>query len=251
MKLRHFGAVAVAALLGLASLAPAFASGIWINSEPPSTSPGTAPATVQTTGGQTIPASGCIPMDTGNTQGINPATMCVSPNQLTGFVGATAFTQLKYLTFPVGSVAYGSLGTNTTPVSGTIYYAQLNLPVGITISKIGCMNGGTAATDKLIYALYNSAGTLVANTSLSGVTATGTDQFQEIALATNYAAVPGLYFVAWQDNGTTTRFRTAATATYVTQITGSQTGTFATLPSITSVATTFTADVGPFCYVSS
>jgi len=248
-KLRHLAAALVAALAF--SALPAMAAGLWPDL-PASSSPGTpfdstAPSTAAT---QDIPAAGCIPVDTGNSQGIAPATMCVSPNQLVGYVGSTALSQLKYTTFPIGSVAYGSLGTNTTPVSGTIYYAQLNLPVGLTITKIGCMNGGTASTNNLVYGLYDSSGTLVANTALAGVTATGTDAFQEIATTASYVAVPGVYYVAWQTNGTTTRFRTAAASTYITMATGSVTGTFGTLASITP-PTSFTADKGPFCYVSS
>jgi len=175
--------------------------------------------------------------------------MCVSPSQLLGYQNILA-PRLKITTIPIGSVAYGSLGTNTTPVAGTIYYSQVNLPA-MTVTNIGCMNGGTAATDKLIYGLYNASGTLVANTALTGVVASGTDAFQEIALTATYAAVPGEYFIAWQTNGTTTRFRTVATLTYIEGIAGSQTGgTFGTLGAITSVATGITADKGPICYVN-
>lgn len=239
---------ALGLVLGLVS--GGMASGMFQNL-PASTSAGTLPATGGTTGGQAIGADDAIPLDTGNTQGINPATMVVSPSQLAGFVGGLGWTQLKYTSIPIGGVAYGSLGTNTTPVAGTIYYAQLNLPVGLTITNIGCMNGGTAATDKLIYGLYSSAGALLASTALAGVVASGTDAFQEIPLTATYAAVPGQYFVAWQTNGNTTRFRTVATLTYVSWIEGSQTGgTFGTLGAITTPATGITADKGPICYVN-
>lgn len=255
MKLRHLAAVLMAATLVTATslvipTPEGWASGFWPNL-PAATSPGTAPTTEapSTATGQTIGANDCIPMDTGNASGINPSTMCVSPSQIVGYVGNTGQSLLKYTNIPIGSVAYGSLGTNTTPVAGTIYYSQLNLMAAITITNIGCLNGGTVGTDKAIYALYNSSGTLVANTALAGVTTSGTDAFQEIALTATYAAVPGTYFVAWQTNGTTTRFRTIAASTYISWATGSQTGTFATLAAITP-PTSFTADKGPICYVN-
>lgn len=245
MKLRHLAVALVAALL---LSGPALAVGLF-EGLPNSTSPGTAPSSGNADAtGQDINDDACIPMDTGNGQGIVPTTMCVSPSQLSGYVGDKAATQLAYTTFPIGSVAYGSLGTNTTPVAGTVYVAQLNIPVGITIDTIGCLNGGTVGTDKAIYSLYDSTGALIANTALAGVTTSGTDAFQEIALTASEILVPGVYYVGWQTNGTTTRFRTAAASTYITMATGSATGTFGTLPAIT-VPTAFVADKGPFCYV--
>jgi hypothetical protein len=250
MKLtRLLMAGAVAAALSLAPIV-ALAGGQFPGF-PNSTSPGTVSTNGATSGGAAIPTAGCVPMDTGASSGL-PQTLCVSPNQLAtyGARGGALWPVLKVTSIPIGSVAYGSLGTNTTPVAGTIYYTQINLPA-MTVTNIGCMNGGTAATDKLIYGLYNSSGTLVANTALTGVVASGTDAFQEIALAAAYTAAAGEYFVAWQTNGTTTRFRTIATATYIDMIAGSQTGgTFGTLGSITSVATGITADKGPICYVN-
>lgn len=201
--------------------------------------------------GTTVPQQGCVPTDVygpevTDSQGVNPATVCLTPGQIAGQSGGNASG--KYSNIPIGSVAYGSLGTETTPVSGTIYWSSIQIPVDGTATAIACMNGGTAATDELIYGLYNSAGTLVANTALAGVTATGTDVFQSIDLTADYEIKAGLYWVAWQTNGTTTRFRTVATATYINLLSDSDTGTFGTLTALT-VPTTFTADVAPICYV--
>lgn len=250
MKLRLLGVALVAALPF--SALPALASGLFPQL-PASTSPGTAPANAidqATSPGADITGQECIPADTGLTNGQNPATECISPSQLMNW----ATPHNIYSTIPIGSVAYGSLGTNTTPVAGTVYFMQLWIPTATTIGHIACMNGGTASTDKLLYSLYNSAGTLVANTSTSGTTATGTDSFQSLALtnptATTYDAVAGKYWVGWQTNGTTTRFRTVAASTYIDAYTGSATGTFGTLPAITPT-TSITADKGPICYVTS
>lgn len=245
MKLSRF---LLAGALAVGLVTAAYASGMFPGF-PASTSAGTAPANAGTGTGTTIVGNESIPADTALSGGRSPQTMLISPSQIANYVGGLQ-PRIKYTTFPIGSVAYGSLGTNTTPVSGTIYYSQLNLPQSMTITNIGCMNGGTAATDKLIYALYDSTGALLKSTALTGTVASGTDSFQSLALTATYAATRGEYFIGWQTNGTTTRFRTAATLTYIDVITGSQTGVFATLPAITSVASTFTADVGPFCFVS-
>lgn len=248
MKLRTL--IAAISLLALPSVA--FASGLWPDL-PASTSPGTAPTTTAptTATGAVIPTAGCIPMSTGFASGINPSDMCVSPNQLAtyGAPGGALFPVLKVTNIPIGSVAYGSLGTNTTPVAGTIYFTQINLPA-MTVTNIGCLNGGTAATDKLIYGLYNSAGTLVANTALAGVLAANADTFQQIALTATYTAVAGQYYIGWQTNGTTTRVRTIAASTFIQMLTTSQTGTFGTMAAIGTIPTTVTADVGPICYVN-
>src|SRR5882672_10631776 len=126
-------------LAALIAALPSFAlaSGLWPNL-PASTSPGTAPVTEapSTATGQAIGANDCIPMTTGNASGVNPSDMCVSPNQLAtyGMQGGALLPVLKVTNIPIGAVAYGSLGTNTTPVSGTIYYTQMNLP-GMTVTN--------------------------------------------------------------------------------------------------------------------
>lgn len=224
-----------AALLAVLS-APAFAAGMF--SQYPAATSGN------------ITATGCIPMDVygpnaANSQGVNPATVCVSPDEIMNY-GLTV--KNKYSVVPVGSVAYGSFGTSTTPVAGTQYWANLDIPVSKTLTGIGCLNGATAATDLLIYGLWNSSGVLIANTALAGVVAASADTFQQIAFTATKAVTPGRYFIGWQTNGTTTRFRTIAASTFIDVVTASDTGSFATLETLT-VPTTFTADKGPICYV--
>jgi hypothetical protein len=217
---------------------------------PAATSPGTVSVGAPTTGGGPITPGGCIPMDTGNVSGINPATMCVSPSQLDLWGSGV---QLSYSTAQVpGSVPLASLGNDTTPVSGTIYLAQLILPVNFTITNIACLNGSAAATDKYVYGLYNQAtGALLASTALAGVTASGANAFQAvIPLTAPYAAAAGSYLVALQANGTTTRFRTITAAAQPGWIEASQTGVFGTLPTLSPVPSTFTANVGPICFVN-
>lgn len=151
-------------------------------------------------------------------------------------------------TIPVGGVAYGSLGTNTTPVAGTIYWAEVEIPQLASLTGVGFLNGGTVGTDAAIVALYDNDGTLVANSALAGVTTSGTDAFQQVAFTAAYQAKKGRYFIAVQFNGTTTRFRTITASTYINTRTDSDTGVFGTLTALT-VPSTFTADVGPIAYV--
>jgi hypothetical protein len=184
-------------------------------------------------------------MDTGNPNGVNPATVCVSPSQLSSYAGV----QLSYSTAAVpATVPLASLGNDTTPVAGTIYIAQINLPA-FTVTNISCLNGSVASTNNLVYGLYNASGNLVASTALAGVVAANANVFQTvIPLTSPYAAAAGQYFIAYQTNGTTTRFRTI-TVNGAGDLTASYTGAFGTLPAITP-PTGFTANVGPICFVN-
>lgn len=232
MRLRALLAAALVAAASFASL-PSQASGLF---------PGFPAASTPLTGNETIPA------DT-NLTGGQTATELVTAGQIADY-GVSLVSTNVYSSIPIGSVAYGSLGTNTTPVAGTIYWTNINIPTTFSVGHIACMNGGTAATDKLLYGLYNSSGTLVANTATAGTVASGTDAFQSLATTATYSAAPGHYWIGWQTNGTTTRFRTVATATYITVLSASATGAFGTLTALT-VPTSFTADKAPICYVAS
>ncbi len=247
MKRNLLRAIAFAAALAVPAVALAAGN---FTGFPASSAAGTPSTNAPATGGGPITSGGCIPMDTGNPSGINPATQCVSPSQLTNYVNGV---QLSYATAAVpNTVTLATLGNDTTPVSGTIYLAQINIPVGFVVTNISCLNGSAAATDKYVYGLYNgSNGALIASTALAGVTAANTNVFQTvIPLTAPYTAAltNGIYYIALQTNGTTTRFRTI-TANGANDLTKSQTGVFGTLPQIT-LPTTFTVNVGPICFVN-
>lgn len=234
-------AAAMALLTG-----PAFASGLWPGL-PNSTSPGATSTGGSSTGGGPITAGSCIPMDTGNASGINPATQCVTPSQLSNY---SSGVKLSYSTISVpNTVSLTNTGTDTTPVAGTIYSAQINIPVAFTITNVACLNGSAASTDTLIYGVYDANGTLVKSTSLSGVTASGTNAFQQIALTAPYSAAAGTYFIGYQASGTTTRFHTIS-ANGAGLAVSSQTGVAGTMATLSPVPSTFTAGVGPICYVN-
>jgi hypothetical protein len=156
----------------------------------------------------------------------------------------------RFSTVPIGFTAYGSFGTNTTLVAGTIYWAEVFIPRNVTLTGIGVLNGATVGTDKWIVGLYGSAGgAVLANSALAGATASGADAFQELAFTATYAAVgPARYWIAFQSNGTTAKIRTIAVNTFVDVLTDSDTGSFGILTALTA-PTTFTADLGPIAYV--
>jgi hypothetical protein len=164
--------------------------------------------------------------------------------------GMSLTGRTKYSTVPIGFTAYGSFGTNTTLVAGTIYWAEIFVPRNVTLTGVGVLNGATVGTDKWIVGLYASAGgAVLANSALAGTSSSGADAFQEIAFTATYAAVgPARYWIAFQSNGTTDKIRTIAANTFVDTLTKSATGSFGTLSSLT-VPTTFTADAGPIAYV--
>lgn len=157
---------------------------------------------------------------------------------------ASAGFRSAFATVPIGSVAYGSMGTNTTMVAGTILWAEVYFPQDVTITGIKVLNGATVGTDKGIVALYGNNGDLRANSALAGATTAGANALQSYAFTTPYAAVRGRHWLAYQSNGTTDTIRTVAASTFIDVLTTSATGAFGTLTQLT-VPTTFTADKGP------
>jgi hypothetical protein len=156
----------------------------------------------------------------------------------------------RFSTVPIGSVAYGSFGTNTTMVAGTHYRAEIFINRRVTLAGIAILNGATVGTDKGIAYLYDSNGALVASSALAGATTSGANAFQTYAFTANVTVDPGQYFIAYQSNGTTDTIRTTAASTFIDVMTGSATGTFGTPLNFTP-PTTFTADKGPVAYAYS
>ncbi len=120
----------------------------------------------------------------------------------------------------------------------------------MTVTNINVLQGATLGTDSWIAILYNSAGTKLATSSLSGV-ATGTNNtFKTFALTAPIAIQgPGRYFVGVQSNGNTDKFRLIPTGTFIDILSALTTGTFATVPNIT-VPTTFTTVQAPIVYLN-
>jgi hypothetical protein len=148
---------------------------------------------------------------------------------------------------PIGSVAYGSLGTNTTDVNNQMWITSITLPKTGLITGIQVLQGGTATTDTITAALYDGGGNLIAAGAAAGVALSGANTFLNIPF-TSAALVtgPARYFIAVTGNGTAAgAIRTIATATYTNVVATTQSSTFGTFPAISPVPTTFTANDAP------
>lgn len=158
---------------------------------------------------------------------------------------------------PIGPVALASIGTNTTGVI-QLWLSEIFIPVNRDVTKIGFLQGGTAAVDKALCCIYSSAGKLVASAALAGVTLSGANTFQEqaIALDGSGAAItsvsllgPSQYYIGVQLNGTAAGDIQTVPAPYLLCAGVAAAGSFGTLPASITVPTTFTAANGPICYV--
>ncbi|SRR6266568_4695059 len=148
----------------------------------------------------------------------------------------------------IGSVAYGSLGTDGVHVAGTIYVAEVFWPFTKVCTGVAILNGSTVGTDSMIVGLYGSAGgNILSNSALAGTLTVGANAFQEIPFTALRTLPGGRYWIAMQSNGTTDKTRKIAANTFL-NLTKSFTGSFGTLTALT-VPTNTTADVGPIAYV--
>jgi hypothetical protein len=163
--------------------------------------------------------------------------------------GIVATTPAKISNIPLGGVALASIGTDGASVAGTVYYSEIFIPANKTVTSIALLNGTTVGTDKVIYGLYSSTGTLLANTDLAGTLGAGADTFQAVALTTPYAAVgPARYWLALQVEGTTHQNQRIAASAYLNYA-GKVAGTFGTLPATITPPTSTAANEGPIGFV--
>jgi hypothetical protein len=155
-----------------------------------------------------------------------------------------------YTAWGTFTAPYALATSAVTDVAGKIWFSQLYVGNNATLTGACILNGATVGTDKWILGLYDSSGALIANTNLSGTTTSGTSTHQCIAFTATVRVVgPQTYYIAVQGNGTTDKFQAYAAGAAPTNYgTGSQTGTFGTLASITPT-TSFTAANGPLMLV--
>lgn len=152
---------------------------------------------------------------------------------------------------PIGSVAYASVGTNTTDIAGQLWITEIFVPYNFVVSSIGFLQGGTATTDNTLVALFDSGGNLLATSNLSGAVLSGANTFQEQALtAVVQLYGPAKYYIAVQGNGTAAgAIQTIPTSTFVGVMTKVLSGAFGTVPANIVVPTTFAAGSGPIVYL--
>ncbi len=167
----------------------------------------------------------------------------------------TRYCVVPTATFPMFTTAGTTYiyGNNTTPVSGTQYFGNIEIPRTIPlVTGLSLENGTVASTDKYIFTIYRADGTVLYNTPVAGTTATGTASYQDIALAAPIMLPgPERYWLGVQTNGNTTRFSTVPvlTAQGSSNFTGllgsSFTGTFATVANLPSIPTSLWPTAAP------
>jgi flagellar capping protein FliD len=143
-------------------------------------------------------------------------------------------------------------GTDTTPANGTQFVTSIFLPVNFTVTNITYLIGSVGGTDKVYAVLYDAAGAVLANTSLTsgGATVGTAANTQTLALTATYAAKgPRLIYVGISMNGNTARLRTVPAFTSFGLWGNSVAQTHGTVAAITPV-TTFTADKAPIVFLS-
>lgn len=148
----------------------------------------------------------------------------------------------------LGSAALTGYETNgVTQTAGQWNYTEMFVPYFNTWKGAGVLNGTTVGTSKYIVALWGSNGTLIANSAVAGTTSSGASVMQNIAFVNPLPLGPGRYFVGVQMDVATDTIRHLLSANGSFVINGTQSGTFGTVPNITTVSTTFTTAVSPIC----
>jgi hypothetical protein len=155
---------------------------------------------------------------------------------------------LGWTTFATGGMGNGlnaSSGTATVPVAGTWYYADVFVPFTVTVTGLiaGCVSGG--GTDKWIAAIWpRTGGAALAASAAAGTTTPSAADFALPFTAPVTLPGPAVYKAGVQSNGTAARIETFGNAAEGFAA-GSQSGTFGTVPSLSSPSTSYTQNAGP------
>jgi hypothetical protein len=167
--------------------------------------------------------------------------------------GLPAVTGVQALTSGFTSFATGGAanllnstsGSNTTMAAGTTYYAALWIPFNCTLTGIVVLTGTVGGTDNWIVALWNAAGGAnLAHSALAGTAAPSSGTKIRIPFTAAVAVTgPAVYYIGLQSSGTTARFQGFGNVTEGF-VTGSVSGTFGTLPSL-SPGASYNQNVGP------
>ena len=78
-------------------------------------------------------------------------------------VGATPSNggRLKVGNILIGPTALASIGTATTDIAGQWWLTDILVPYNRLVTKVGVLQGGTATTDNIMVAVWDSYGKLV------------------------------------------------------------------------------------------
>lgn len=173
------------------------------------------------------------------------ATNAITP---TGGVAAAGGWSVSPRTIHSGNApptaALSGAGTDTTPVTTTTYICEIFVPANCTITGVAVLNGSVNAGN-ITVSLADSTGAPIAAAKSASTASSGTNAYQRIPFASSYAAKgPATYYVMYQTDNTSNRFRTHLVGNFGT--TTQTSGVYGTFVSF-SPPTTFTTNVGPIC----
>lgn len=172
-----------------------------------------------------------------------------NPNTLSpGGTNIIATPTANLCNWPINSA---TAGTDTACTNGTAYYTSLWIPGNVFVNTVSYLIGSVGGTDKVIASIYDSGGTLLANSAAAGATVGTTATIQDVALTAPISLPgPGIIIVALTFNGTTAKFRSVPAVCSNGIFGGSATQTFGTITStITISGTQFTADKAPILFL--
>jgi hypothetical protein len=175
----------------------------------------------------------------------NLASALLSSPALTNpTISSSGYDPTAFCAVPVGSVAYASFGTVASGATGSIYTINVAVPKNVTLTGYEPLWGATIGTNLANVALFNSSGTLLANSATAGTVTAGANSFQKIPFTTTVNVTgPARYFVGVQLNGTVDFYRGVTASTFMNTLAGSSTGTFGTIPASITPGTTSTGGV--------
>ncbi len=155
----------------------------------------------------------------------------------------------------IGSVAYASVGTNTTDIANKRMTTSLFVPNTGYYTGIQVLQGGTATTDKITAQIADASGKVIATGAAAGVSLSGANTFLPVPFAltrggaaqtTTLLTGPAMYMVSIVGNGTAAgAYQTVPTATFKNIVSqGTTSITFGSFPDFVA-PTTFTQDLAP------
>lgn len=211
------------------------------------------------TGYQVVPTGYDILRTTSQTPPTGACACVVASNQSASPVNDQSSTLSAYtiatgqasLAFTLTTMPSAVAVNASTDANNTIYLSPIFVPVTFT-SLGGCWyNGTTVTSDKHMIEVFNSSGTLLANSATAGVADSGNaNKFQCTTWTATVTLVgPAMYWVGAVSNGTTDTLNTYAAGSVPTGFfAGDATQTFGTPANITP-PTSFTAAQGPLMQI--
>lgn len=189
------------------------------------------------------------PSVTGGPDGIITQGGNVNDAPQAGYTTPTYYQgPLTWSNIALGSLALTSYETNgVAQTAGTWNLTDIYVPYYNTWTGVSVLQGTTVGTNLIIVALFGSNGTLIANSTTAGVATASASTFKNCAFTAKVNLVPGRYIIGVQLDGNTDTIRHVLSANGAANLsTGTQAGTFATVPSsVTTIPVTFTTAQAP------